>query len=218
MPRLLALLPLLAACGEDIAPGDKPAEELAELGEPYAGIVATTAPGYLRSECSLGVELFEAGSAVAVDSVSINAQGGEWAGFVIAPETPYTAEAAWDTCTTVASTGTGTFASNTFSGAAGDWFLFRYNGESGSFDSLTQRYDYEGGVALVTFVDTATSADVEALADSLGVSAEIVATDSKQYEITWRNATPVGAVLASFAESELYLDGEPVWIRIPDWW
>jgi hypothetical protein len=219
MSRLLALLPLLVACVEEVVP-EKEEEEvvLAPLGEPYAAIFAATDPGYLRDECELGVELFESGSDTAAFSQSFRAQGGEWAGVAIGAEIQYTAEATWDDCTTLASTGTGTFTSGTFSGSAGDMFLFRYDGVNGAYEVIVQREDFEGGRALITFVDTATSADVQTLAGEIGVQAELVSTAGKEYEISWESARSVGSVLAAFADDNIYLEGGPVWIEVPDWW
>ncbi|MDP2305364.1 MAG: hypothetical protein Q8P18_05000 [Pseudomonadota bacterium] len=220
MSRMLALLPLLAACVETVVPDKEEEEEivLAPLGEPYTVIYASTAPDYLRDTCEIGVDLYEVGSDTPVASQSVHARGGEWTGLAITEAVQYTAEATWDECTTVASTGTGSFTSGAFSGAPGDLFLFRYDGVTGAYEVEKQREDFVGGTALVTFVDTATSADVQTLAAEIGVQADLISTEGKQYEITWDDTKAVGAVLAAFSDDNIYLDGEPVWVEVPDWW
>lgn len=219
MSRLLALLPLLGACVEDVVPPKEEEEEiLADLGDPFVAIFASTAPEYLRDTCEIGIELFESGSETATASQSMRAQGGEWTGLSIGFETSYTAEASWSDCTTLDTTGTGSYTSGTFSGNAGDIILFRYDGVTGAYEVIVQREDFVGGTALVTFVDTATSADVANLATAIGVQAELVSTEGKEYVITWESTMSVGAVLAAFADDNIYLGGEPVWIDVPDWW
>ncbi|MDP2312054.1 MAG: hypothetical protein Q8P41_04050 [Pseudomonadota bacterium] len=218
MARLLVLFPLLAACDKEIGLEEKAEEELAELGDPYAGIYAHAEPGYLRTDCTIGVDLYEVGVETLAASSTLYAQGGEWTGVQLGGTTQYTAEANWEGCTTLASTGTGSFSSSTFSGVAGDLFLFRYDGVTAAFETLVQRDDFKGGEALVTFVDESTSAEVAALAESIGVDADLVSTGSKQYEIHWDDTKAVAAVLAAFSEDDLYYDGQPVWITEPEWW
>lgn len=219
MSRLLALLPLLAACDKTI---DIPKEDeevvLADLGAPFAAIIAHTAPDYLRTDCEIGVDLYEEGQTEPSSSAAVFATGGEWVGLTIDTAIQYTAEASWKDCTTVASTGTGTFSSGAFSGAEGDFFVFRYDGVTAAFETLVQREDFEGGKALITFRDDATSADVQELAAEIGVEADLISTDAKDYEISWDDGAPVGAVLAAFSDRNLYVDGEPVWVEKPDWY
>lgn len=219
MSRLLVALPLHVACVEAVVPEkEEEGVVLAELGDPYAAIYAATAPDYLRAACEIGVELFELGSETPAASQEVDAQGGEWTGVALSASVQYTAEASWSDCTTVASTGTGSFSSGVFSGAAGDLFLFRYDGVTGAYEVIVQREDFEGGKALVTFVDSATSADVQTLAGEIGVEADLISTEGKQYAISWSDTTPVAAVLGAFSQDNLYFDGQPVWIDEPDWW
>lgn len=212
LPALLtgcdAQVPLGA--GDDVTP-------LADLGDPFVAVVAAVEPEYLNPSCVIGLDLYEVGADTPAASVTMAARGAEWAGTTLEGGVQYTASASWTECTP-GGAGTGSFESSTFSGVEGDLFLFRYNGVNAAFEAYVQREDFEGGVATVTFAETSTAAEVEALADDLGVETDLITSGGHDYYVSWSDTTSVGEVLSRLSEAEIYEDGGPVWTEAPDWW
>ncbi len=207
---------LLAACTDgSVGLEDKNEEPLPDLGDPFVGIYAAASPGTFRSDCVIQVDLYEEDTVVA--TAEMRASGGEWTGTVLPGETLYRAVASWESCTT-GPDGTGTFESSAFSGVKGDFFLFRYTGVTAAFDVLTQREDFDGAEVEVTFEEGTTLEDVQAIADTYGVEADLVEGASTEYRVTWDDATAVGKVLTWFSDEDEYATGSPSWIRTPDWW
>lgn len=208
------MLFFLTGCGDKIDLDEPEPAVVADLGDPWVGIVAAVSPGYLRSTCTIGIELYDVETQALAAEAGIEAQGREWTGVALDGVVQYTATGSWDDCTTT-DLGTGTFESTTFSGQQGDFFLFRYDGVTAAFETLVQREDFEGGVALVTFAE---GADVQAVAEAHGLEAEVISSGSLQYELTWSDTTPVGEVLGALSPEDAFVEGQPVWIRQPDWW
>lgn len=210
--RLVALVLELSGCGEQIALDPNAGDGPADPGDPYVAVVASTTG--LKSTCTLGLLLAEKESGQNAATVSMSAQGREWAGVGLEGDILYEAEASWSDCTNLADTGTGTVASGSFSGRGGDFFLFRYSGANAAFESLVQGTDFEGASAYVTLTP---DADAAALATEAEVEAAL--DDGDRYHLTWGGSRPVGEVLSVFSLYAEYVEGEPEWIgEAPDWW
>lgn len=220
MSRMLALLPLLFACGPGVPLPPVPVvQPLAPLGEPFITMYAQAAPGYFRDGCEMGIEIFELGNAKPAGSVKFPVEGGEWGGLPLQEGVEYTLSAEWKDCTTNDTGGSGTFVSTSpFSAAMGVLPVFLYNGLDGKFGVAYQEEHFVGGTAIVTFVPAATSADVNKLSERIGVLAEIVDLEGTTYEITWDSTMSVGEVLSAFADDNIYFDGEPIWNNEPGWY
>jgi hypothetical protein len=192
--------------------------ELPDLGDPYVAIVAAVDPGLLKSSCTIALDLYDAGSGELAASVSVGAGGREWVGTQLEGGVQYTATGRWADCTNVEDRGSGQFEASTFSGNAGDLFLFRYDGVTAAFESLVQREDFEGGAATVTFVDGTMLADAQAVATAAGADDAALLEGTDLWTLRWTDDTPVGEVLTALSASGLYWSGSPLWIREPDWW
>ncbi len=205
---------LLVACGGD--KGDS-ALPVAEPADPWVVITAATAPDYLKSSCTVAVDLYAAGSETSSAHAEVGARGGEWAGVAVAPEVLSTAGGAWAECLNN-DLGTGELRSGTFSAAMGDLFVFRYVGTSAAFLTLKQGEDHEGGVVHASFTTETTQADGEALAARWSASVAASEVYAGGYELRWLTPTSVGEVLAGLSTDERYVQGAPGWVNAPDGW
>lgn len=188
-------------------------ERVIDPGDPYLAAVAAVSPGMLRSDCSIGIDLYLAESGVLAKSVSVAAQGGEWAGLPLDGEVRYQAVGYWSNCSNNEAWATGEFESSNFSGVQGDFFVFRYTGANASIESLIQGEDFEGASAFVQLSD---EADPAAIAEEVGVD---IARSGDIYRVVWDGSRAVGSVLSQFTAFDEYIEGEPVWIgEAPDWW
>jgi hypothetical protein len=209
------LLLLLLACNPKVELTDT--GPIPDLGDPYVAIVAAVDPGLLRSDCTVSLDLFEAGSAEPAASVSVGAAGREWVGAMLTGGVQYTATGRWTDCTNT-DRGTGDFTSSTFSGVDGDLFLFRYDGVTAAFESLQQREDFEGGAVTVSFIEGTSAADAQEVALATGVEEASLPEGSTEWTLRWTQDLAVGEVLSTLSASDLYRAGSPVWIREPEWW
>jgi hypothetical protein len=205
---------LLMGCSGDKADSAAP---VAEAADPWVVIAAATAPDYLKSSCTVAVDLYASGSETSSAHAEVGARGGEWAGVAVAPEVLSTAQGAWAECLNN-DLGTGELRSGTFSAAMGDLFVFRYVGTSAAFLTLKQGEDHEGGVVHVSFTTDTTQADVEALATTWEASVSASDMFAGGYELRWLKPTSVGEVLASLSADERYVQGAPGWVNAPDGW
>ncbi len=185
-----------------------------DLGDPYLAMVAAVRPGYLDDTCTLRIEVFAAG--VAQESQELVTTGGGWVGLQLSGEQQYTATATYDACSEF--NPAGELASGTFSGIAGNLFLFWFNGANGGYGTLVQTQDYDGGRATVTTVDGADTAGIEAIAAGLGVTLARSDTATTTWEATFDTELPVGRVLAALARDPAFAEGSPAWIDAPSWW
>lgn len=209
--RFAALL-LTAACAEDIQlEGDE--ERVIDPGDPYLAAVAAVSPGTLRSDCSIGIDLYLAETGDLADSATVAAQGREWAGVPLQGDVRYQAVGTWSSCSNNEDWGTGEFESSSFSGVLGDFFVFRYTGANASIETLIQGEDFVGASAFVQLDETA---DPAAIAEEVGVE---IARSGDVYHAIWDGSRPVGSVLSQFTAFPAYVEGEPEWIgEAPDWW
>ncbi len=193
-----------------------------DLGDPYVAIVASINPGQLQSTCAVTLTLLEQATGAVAAEVSLGVQGREWVGTLLEGEVLYSAVGAWSECTRTPEGREGSFSSGTFSGQAGDLFVFRFDGDNAGFDTLVQRDDYAGGVVDVTFVAGTPQATVDALVGGTSVTAASSGNDADGnpvYRLSWTDETPVGEVLTRMSAAEAYYSGTPVWIaERPEWW
>ncbi len=209
--RFGALL-LTAACAEDIQLANDEARVI-DPGDPYLAAVAAVSPGSLRSDCTIGVDLYLVESGDLADTASVSARGREWAGVPLQGEVRYQAVGNWSSCSNNEDWGSGEFESSSFSGVLGDFFVFRYTGANASIETLIQGEDFVGASAFVQLSD---EADPAAIAEEVGVE---IARSGDVYHAIWEGSRPVGSVLSQFTAFEAYVEGEPEWIgEAPDWW
>ena len=209
--RFAAFL-LLAACADDIELQNEE-ERVIDPGDPYLAAVAATSPGTLRSDCFIGIDLYLAESGVLAETVSVPAQGREWAGLPLQGEVRYQAVGNWSSCSNNEDWGTGEFESSNFSGVLGDFFVFRFTGTNAFIESLVQGEDFVGASAFVRLTD---DADPAAIAEEVGVE---IARSGDLYHVIWDGSRPVGSVLSQFTTFEAYVEGEPEWVgEAPEWW
>jgi hypothetical protein len=208
----LVILQLLA-CGGD--KGDS-AAPVADPAVPWVAITAATAPDYLKSSCTIGVDLFE-GSDQSAGHAEVVARGGQWAGVPVDVEVLSTALGTWSECLNN-DRGTGEQQSGTFSAAPGDLFVFHYVGTSAAFMTLKQGEDHAGGLVHAQFTSDTTQGDVQALAEAWGASVAASSVYAGGFALSWLDDTNVVEVLSALSQDARYVQGAPGWAREPEGW
>jgi hypothetical protein len=207
------LPPIVDTAADDTGGGDTDTDTVPEdLGDPYLAMVAAVPAGYLLDTCTLRIDVFVDGEAF--DGAEITGTGGEWVGIQLAGDQQYSASAVWQDCTELNPSGTAD--SGTFSGVAGNLFLFGFNGANAVYTTVTQTVDFTGGEATITVVDGADTTGLEAIAAELGVT--LVNVEGTTWLATFPTDLPVGRVLAALSADDAFVEGTPTWIDAPYWW
>ncbi len=201
-----------SGCAQEIELKDTGGERPRDPGDPYVSIVASVPSGTLNSTCVIGLDLIESTSGETAASVTVSASGRDWVGATLEGGVQYSAIGNWTDCT-AGQGATGTFESSTFSGVAGDWFVFAYNGVRGEFETLKQTEDFEGAGAYFSVTD---DGDAAALATTVAIDAK---RDGERYYASWTGSRAVGDVLSALSALDGYSEGEPEWSdETPGWW
>lgn len=187
-------------------------------GAPFLGLTAATSGSVLLEGCTLGVDVVDAATGVAVTSATLVADGRDWSGVTLPAGQRLRATATATGCTSRPDPAP--FTSGTFSGEEGVFIVFWYTSVNLGYSALVENPetgDYIGGVVQIRAVDGTTDAQMDAVAaavstraNNLGDGRWAIAIDDPR--------RPIGEVLAALDAYPEVAEASPVWVEAPSWW